>query len=201
MTLQLNALDQMKQRKDALILVENLLVQMQKIHSVLIQTNRVSCHCVKGYVCNRCGVCVLPEQCPEKCEPPVYPPFSDPNEVIVECYKNSTARVCNSCPQPSDDPREDCERNKCDCREGYLRNKCVICVPESECNSPKPCEYSNPCQKKNEVYRCVTSCGERTCRFLDEISRCRPNCTWRYDCAEGYRRDIKMCSRERWEKN
>lgn len=142
------------------------------------------CHCVDGFVRNKCGDCVKPSDCNQDCKKKTTY-CRGPNENPVGCDKRSTVRGCTS----SDSRDTKCKKSVCDCIEGYLRNKNGLCVKEKDCSLDIPRQCTNPCTKKNEIYRCLNGCLERKCSTIGISFKCSDECTGGCDCIEGYRRD------------
>lgn len=150
------------------------------------------CHCADGFVRNKCGECVDVKDCDRECgkKEVELTQCSGPNESPVECYKQSSAKQCSTAGTSTPYFKsEKCEKGKCDCIEGYLRNKNGVCVPEEDCNLDIPEKCSNPCTKNNEIYRCLNGCLKRTCENIGIKALCLDQCIGGCDCVEGYRRD------------
>lgn len=109
------------------------------------------------------------------------------NEKIVDCYNSCSPRTCPNaihdsgivCPAI-------CETDKCDCNDGYLRNKCGLCVPEADCLHSCACK-----SRETEEMRCVNECSVRSCSNI--VSDVEPNCSTHFctdicDCKLGYAR-------------
>lgn len=81
-----------------------------------------------------------------------------------------------------------CETGVCDCQEGFLRNKCGVCVPEVYCSMSCECK-----DEEKEEKRCVENCATRTCEHIlsnKPREMCQSNfCTDRCECKPGFARD------------
>lgn len=87
-----------------------------------------------------------------------------------------------------------CKRNKCDCRDGFFRNKHGKCVRWNECKLKIPRRCTNPCTRQNEISRCANPCTRRSCDTKDIKLKCNDECTQQCDCIPGYRRnDDSLC--------
>lgn len=138
------------------------------------------CDCKNGYRRLESGECVPEDQCPNYC--------SAPNEVMSECYSECSPRTCPNVTGP--EPRVctlQCQIGVCDCKNGYWRNKCGVCVPEALCSQDCSC----PCN--NQEIKCVNSCNSTTCDNLRPHKKSCPNfCSYRCECAKGYARDTDI---------
>lgn len=141
------------------------------------------CVCVDGLYRNECGACVTADQCKTPCKK--FKPFvcSDPNEVIVGCFDPTKAKNC-----PSDGrsapteilskfvvPKQSglCALSVCDCKDGYLRNRCGQCVPENQCH--EKCCISESTDKSNDCQNGLVrdKCGVcRAAEVANEIAEC-----------------------------
>lgn len=148
------------------------------------------CHCIDGYVRNECGICVHPKHCRYKCKKPNPRLCSDPNEEPIKCYKKSTAKRCYGRKYTKKEKkREKCRKHKCDCRDGFFRNKCGKCVRWDECKLKTPCKCTNPCTKKHEISRCINACTKRSCATKNIKFKCKNECIQQCDCIPGYLRN------------
>lgn len=138
------------------------------------------------------------------------------NEKLVGCFDPLKARICRNA-RPSQDPscpadspfqleldkkfdwsddrssKDMCILNVCDCVPGYSRNKCGICVKDTECDRPCRPALCFPCSDPNEIrYKRLRECEVRSCANLERANDCtktermfRNQC----DCKDGYARD------------
>lgn len=119
------------------------------------------CVCADGLYRNVCNLCVTADQCNTTCqryEPLVCP---DPNEILNTCFIPTNAKVCPNVQRST--PRDMflkyispsqpglCALSVCDCKDGYLRNKCGQCVLESDCSRKCCVHESDPCSQPGEV--------------------------------------------------
>lgn len=176
----------------------------------------IHCHCAEGYYSNKCFQCVKEEECEDECStPPIVCPGK--NEELMGCYDPRKARVCDpsdqiyeqpTCslmdsPYPLDlfdafgwydEPGESCIIQICDCKEGYKRNKCGICVEAADCCKDCQLTKDDECSDPNEIrYDEWHPCDARTCQSLKNPIECVED--WnnvyhnRCDCKEDYYRD------------
>lgn len=150
-----------------------------------------TCHCIDGFVRNKYKECVHPSKCKRKSKKPKIGFCAGPNEEPIECFKKSNAKICPERKKTSKHhhKKERCQRRKCDCVEGYLRNDSGVCVRKKECSAKITYKCTNPCQNKNEIYRCVNACIERLCKNIGRLAKCSNKCVGKCDCKPGYYRD------------
>ncbi|GFT53006.1 hypothetical protein NPIL_616831 [Nephila pilipes] len=123
------------------------------------------CFCKKGFVMNKDGECVRPEECPARC------PF---NQKHYECMPNCTNR-CN----PPDVCAAVCSSG-CFCKEGLVMREDGKCVRKELCNTggTKPPKCESP---DEQYYECKPDCYNR-CNPPDFcLAACFPGCF----CREG----------------
>lgn len=142
---------------------------------------RIQCDCIEGYRrLPSTGRCVPVEQCPNYC---------GVNQVKVNCYTNcSDSRHCPGTvdPAPADGSCTlACNKGDCECVNGYVRNRCGVCVLDTECSNP--CS----CNKRREKPDCMNSCSARTCEHATSgiLRKCVSNCSYTCECELGFVRD------------
>lgn len=111
------------------------------------------------------------------------------HELVVDCYSACSPRTC---PDAINYPNgmvcpAICETDRCDCENGYLRNKCGVCTPAEFCSQSCECK-----SMEAEERRCVNDCSVRSCGNI--LSKTERNCTTDFcaeqcDCIEGYARN------------
>lgn len=120
------------------------------------------CVCAGDLYRNECNECVPKERCSEKCKRTVAPlDCADPNEVLNTCWNPTKVKVC---PDVAHSKLRDrflefgqssapglCILSVCDCKDGYLRNRCGLCVPEKQCSDKCCIDECDPCPQQNEV--------------------------------------------------
>lgn len=172
-----------------------------------------SCHCRSGLYLNECNECVSKDRCGETCkDTPVKCPGK--NEELMPCFDPDFSPKCwnwlnhTSCtPNSPRDvnlydtpdsngrwPEGQCILNVCDCRPGYFRNICGICVQWHECGKSCEAKANQPCSDPHEKrYDEWRECEERTCVNLKypmkrdaQTDRVVKN---KCDCKSGYYRD------------
>lgn len=166
------------------------------------------CVCKKGLYRNQCNKCVTAAECRTNCS--LYEPIvcTGDNEELDPCFDPTTAKVCPHvrCSNPRDLFLRAAKRKQpglcaltiCDCKDGFLRNKCGKCVPEAECSRKCTIRESDPCRGPNEVRitkyykrRYSRSCSNKKERRRIKKSVCV--------CAEGTVRDpCGQCIPETW---
>ncbi|XP_070504619.1 keratin-associated protein 10-4-like [Chironomus tepperi] len=83
------------------------------------------CVCVKGYILDRNGNCILPNECPTAVNQIT---CTRPNTEYTQC-----GAVCEpTCSYPGRSCKDYCVEG-CKCKEGYLRNDRGICVHSDQC--------------------------------------------------------------------
>lgn len=174
------------------------------------------CDCLPNYYLNGCGVCVTEEQCSIPCtNTPIQCP--GPNEELVGCLDPTKARICRDA-RPSEEPscsrnspfplqlnrkarwrnadkKGLCILNQCECKVGFSRNKCGICVEDEKCDQPCRPGRCQRCSDPNEIrYKRLRKCEFRTCKSLKKASECSANGDDKVyhnqcDCKEGFVRN------------
>ncbi|XP_077288688.1 mucin-6-like [Arctopsyche grandis] len=131
------------------------------------------CVCMAGYMRNRRGHCVLPDDC--DCLG------------FHEEYSFCSNHPCRStCQNP--DLEEKCSfapgcYSGCVCRVGYLRDENGKCVSQRRC-------HGNECFGPNEVYsKCVSPCGEVCANMGKNLACDLINCKSGCDCLPGFLRN------------
>ncbi|GFR11833.1 tissue factor pathway inhibitor [Trichonephila clavata] len=106
---------------------------------------RIGCECKEGFVRNRAGKCVKPEQCPQRAE--------------QVCGENERYNGCGTaCPLTCDNydnPPKFCNfmcKIGCECEDGYVRSNDGRCVRPEQC--PQRAEEKN-CEDKPESGMCM----------------------------------------------
>lgn len=166
------------------------------------------CVCREGLYRNECNECVKKEECytPCKRDQPIRCPGE--NEQLNGCFYPSDLRECPS--RRCSTRREIffnlllklkrpglCAWNVCDCRDGYLRNRCGKCVPAADCSKKCSVGVNDSCSQPNETrvkrFRKSTA---RTCKNYNDCSKrsrkTRKGEKYRKnvcDCGEGFLRN------------
>lgn len=144
-----------------------------RICTALCETNK--CDCKDGYR-RLNGTCIPETQCPQYCP--------GQNEVKVSCYNEClNTRACPGVVGPDQTCTNQTCTVGCDCRSGYNRNECGICVPEAECSTGCSCP-------SNESVQCVNSCSKNTCEIVVSgvLRKCAGYCSKTCECDEGFAR-------------
>lgn len=142
------------------------------------------CDCVDDFLRNICGKCIPEKKCHEKCTVNINDPCSGPNEVRVKFYQECKARKCSNLnSMKCTGEAAKIQRNVCECDNGYWRDGCDQCVPESQCSIP--CKCTNPCVDPNEEWQFGNKCMERTCQNMWELPRklCLAKGYYKCDCS------------------
>lgn len=153
------------------------------------------CDCKDGYLRNRCGKCVPSVDCFKKCCIDKRDPCSQPNEIRVVKYKRRGCR--RGCPPLSckcNRSRKQARKSidKCDCRNGFVRDHCGQCLPPGRTNLRGECLCSNPCTMSNVTgleWSCFNECNARYCYVYYEMEvfknlTCPDTCFFACQCSE-----------------
>lgn len=175
----------------------------------------IYCHCAKGYYANKCFQCVKKEQCDVECNTPkVICPGQ--NEELKGCYDPRKAQICDyqdpafdqlcrreDSPFPldllnlsgwNDKPGLSCIIQICDCKDGYKRNRCGICVEAAKCTKDCIINKDDKCSDPDEIrYDIWRPCEARTCKHSKKPTKCVKEWSRVYrnrcDCKDGYFHD------------
>lgn len=142
------------------------------------------CDCIEGYR-RLNGTCVPEWECPQWCP--------GLNEAVSDCYnecvndracpgvRGNTTQICSLA----------CQLGKCDCKNGYMRNKCGICVLAAQCADSN---LSCSCPE-NESIQCVNSCTAKTCNDVTSGANtdCASYCSYTCDCVKDFYRLYSDC--------
>lgn len=137
------------------------------------------CDCTNGFLRNKCGECVLPEDCGKKCHKiACEEPHSEVRTVYSKrkCKKDDCAHdKCetnckdDACRSNCNKKRSKCKkcriaRHVCVCKVGYARNKCGVCVPAHKAFDNVPCACTNPCNLPGQEWHCYNECNRPSCQ-------------------------------------
>lgn len=166
------------------------------------------CVCAGDLYRNECGRCVTKEECNTTCKRFLPLKCPDPNEQIYGCLDPTKAKVCpnlrRSMPRdlffnPKPVQPGLCALTTCDCKNGYLRNRCGQCVLAADCNKKCCVSKSDPCSQPNEVR--VTKYNKNRRALGRSKRKCSPFPHKRNDrrgkyskksscvCEDGFKRD------------
>lgn len=119
------------------------------------------CVCRKGLYRDERNQCVTKEECYAPREPLQPLVCTGENEELNGCFDPTEAKVCPyiRCSKPRDLFLQAAKRKRrglcvltiCDCKDGYLRNKCGKCVTADKCSSECSILKSDPCSGPNEI--------------------------------------------------
>lgn len=143
------------------------------------------CDCRKGFWRNKCGQCVPDEDCDKKCKRCDDDVCSDPNEIRYSEWRQCEAKTCKSLKKSPDCSCDnEIQRNICDCKPGYYRNECNLCIPKARCALKTKCKCTNPCPGLNQSYECFNNCSKRTCQNYHTLpfTKCVLDCTYGCQC-------------------
>lgn len=175
------------------------------------------CDCIEGFRRNACGECVREDLCDAPCDMrPIR--CKGQNEELIGCFDPSQARVCRvdweepSCPSKTPFPikfdekfswtvassRDKCILNVCDCKAGFSRNRCGLCVPDNECDNPCKVKRRDKCSDpKEKRYLRLRECDAHSCSNL-KLRKHNETKEWQEtdvvfraqcDCKNGFFRD------------
>lgn len=160
------------------------------------------CDCKKGYLRNKCGICVEAAHCSKECKLTNADSCSDPEEIRYDEWRPCDARTCKNLKTPTNCVKEWSKvyRNRCDCKDGYYRDDCGRCVPEGQCANQAPCKCTDPCLLiPNSQIEELNSCTARTCYTAKlKGARCKTAIFVDCNCKEGfvYNKDIECIKLE-----
>lgn len=151
-----------------------------KLPKICLTVCSEECECKKGFLENECGDCVKPCDCNITCTKQLLVSCPGQNELYYPCLEQK--RTCDNRPKgcqcknckcspckcgqisPSKDIAPLCQLAGCDCKEGFYRNDCGICVHQKECDNLCDPSIDIPCSDQNEIrYKHFRKCDEATC--------------------------------------